>query len=167
MIPSFPLEGIELGKLVLNSGLLESSWSKILVVNAATNPNQDSALAFQTFNEAKFTIVVFAAPPINRNVSASSTRLSKSQDQNPFPFLCSEKISEFSVHTRALELLTSAYNDLSNLKTELLKSENPVILTGAALGGAVASLFTLWLLETKAALVHRGVNMDDDIQPNP
>ncbi|VVB14528.1 unnamed protein product [Arabis nemorensis] len=85
------------------------------------------------------------------NVSASSTLLSKSQIQNPFPFLCSEKIDKFSVHTRAFELFSSAYKDLSHLKSKLLlllESEKPVIITGAALGGAVASLFTLWLLET-------------------
>lgn len=30
---------------------------------------------------------------------------------------------------------------------QLLKSKKPVIITGAALGGSIASLFTLWLLE--------------------
>ncbi|XP_048629706.1 disease resistance protein RPP2A-like [Brassica napus] len=33
------------------------------------------------------------------------------------------------------------------LKSELRESPKPVIITGAALGGSVASLFTLWLLE--------------------
>ncbi|KFK25726.1 hypothetical protein AALP_AA8G151800, partial [Arabis alpina] len=150
---SSSLKGIELGKLLLSSGLLHSSCSKIsdTEIQKLTYQNQDTVLGFKIHQEDKLTFVVFAAPTINSNVSASSTLLSKSQDQNPFPFLCSEKISSFSVHTRAFELFSSAYKDLTHLKSkllELLKSEKPVIITGAALGGAVASLFTLWLLET-------------------
>ncbi|VVB12431.1 unnamed protein product [Arabis nemorensis] len=144
------LKGSQLGKLVLTSGLLQSSWSKISEIHASTYPNQDSALGFKIFREAKCTFVVFATPPIFRNSSfnSASTLLPRTQYPNPFPFLCSEHISSFSVHTPAFELFTSAYEDLSILKDELLQSKKPVIITGAALGGSVASLFTLWLLET-------------------
>ncbi|VVB14529.1 unnamed protein product [Arabis nemorensis] len=148
MDSSSKLKGIELGKLVLSSGLLHSSWSKISEIHNLTYENQDSALKFEIDEKEKLIIVVFAAPPISRNGSASSTLLPKSQDQNPFPFLYSENIDEFSVHTRAFELFSSAQKDLSELKSKLLESRKLVIITGSALGGSVASLFTLSLLET-------------------
>ncbi|KFK23720.1 hypothetical protein AALP_AAs72314U000100 [Arabis alpina] len=150
MDPSFSLKGIELGKLALSSGLLESSWSKILEIQNSSYPNQDTALGFKIHKEEKFTFVAFAAPPSSRNgsINSASTLLPGPQIPNPFPFLCSEKISSFSIHTPTFELFSSAYEDLIKLKTELLESKKPVIITGAGLGGSVASLFTLWLLET-------------------
>ncbi|KFK28610.1 hypothetical protein AALP_AA7G020400 [Arabis alpina] len=144
------LLGSQLGKLVLSSGLLQSSWSKISEIHASTYPNQDSALGVKIFREANCTFVVFAAPRIVRNSSFNSacTLLPGTLYPNPFPFLCSKQISSFSVHTPAFELFSSAYKDLFKLKNELIQSKKPVIITGAALGGSVASLFTLWLLET-------------------
>ncbi|CAH2072723.1 unnamed protein product [Thlaspi arvense] len=147
---SYSLKGIELGKLVLSSGLLDSSWSKISEIHKSNYPNKDSALGIKIYREAKFTFVVFAAPPLRRDgsLNPTSTLLSRSENQNPFQFLCSDKISSFSLHKPAYELFSSAYKALSPLKSELLESNKPVIITGAALAGSVASLFTLWLLET-------------------
>ncbi|XP_010492312.1 PREDICTED: senescence-associated carboxylesterase 101-like isoform X1 [Camelina sativa] len=149
---SSSLKGFELGKLVLRSGLLQSSWSKISHIHESPNSNQDSGLGVKFYKEGKSTFVVFGAPPIRRN-RYGLTRLSGSEyENNPFHFLCSEKISSFSVHTPSFELFASAFHrNLRELKSkllELLKLEKPVIITGAALGGSVASLFTLWLLET-------------------
>ncbi|KAF8106234.1 hypothetical protein N665_0145s0048 [Sinapis alba] len=150
------LKGFELGKLVLSSGLLHKSWNKISELRASAHLNQTTrpGLGIKIFQETKYTVVVFVAPPINITcpLNSASTPLSGSQDQNPFHFLCSEKISSFSLHTPAFQLFVSAYkNNLFHLKTKLLhliESNKPVIITGAALGGSVASLFTLWLLET-------------------
>ncbi|EOA22172.1 hypothetical protein CARUB_v10002743mg, partial [Capsella rubella] len=138
-----------LGKLVLSSGLLQSAWSKISEIHESPYSNRDSGLGIKIYQEAKFTFVVFGAPPIRSN-SYHLTRLFGSDfETNPFHFLCSEKISSFSVHTPSFELFASAcYQNLPELKSKLLNSKKPVIITGAALGGSVASLFTLWLLET-------------------
>ncbi|ESQ41464.1 hypothetical protein EUTSA_v10013249mg [Eutrema salsugineum] len=148
---SSSLKGFQLGKLMLSSGLLHSSWSKISEIHKSSYPNKDSALGIKIYEEARFTFVVFAAPPIRRNCSlnSASTLLSGTPNQNPFHFLCSEKISSFSLHTPAFQLFVSAYKEnLLHLKSKLLESKKPVIITGAALGGSAASLFTLWLLET-------------------
>ncbi|KAL1223953.1 Senescence-associated carboxylesterase [Cardamine amara subsp. amara] len=143
------VKGLALGNLVLSSGLLHNSWSKISELHES-RPNQDSSsLGIKTYQEAKYTLVVFDAKSIYSNSSAST--LLKSETMNPFPLLFSEKIPSFSVHASAFSLFTSAYESLTELKSkllELLRSRKPVIITGAALGGSVASLFTLWLLET-------------------
>ncbi|CAH2072724.1 unnamed protein product [Thlaspi arvense] len=153
MDSSSSLKGIELGKLVLSSDLLDSSWSKISEIQESSYPNKDSALGIKIYREAKRTFVVFAAPPLRRDgsIDSASTRLSGSKDQNPFHFLCSEKKSSFSIHSHAFQLFKSYNQNLLGLKSELLellKSKKHVIITGAALGGSVACLFTLWLLET-------------------
>uniref|UniRef100_A0A1J3HTH5 Senescence-associated carboxylesterase 101 n=1 Tax=Noccaea caerulescens TaxID=107243 RepID=A0A1J3HTH5_NOCCA len=152
-LDSSSLKGFELGKLVLSSGLLHSSWSKISEIHKSNRPNQPSGIGIKIYQEDKYTLVVFDATPIRENCSVNSapTLLSVSQDQNPFHFLCSERISSFSLHTPAFKLFDSAYKKLSRLKSELLhelETKKSVIITGAALGGSVASLFTLWLLET-------------------
>ncbi|KAG2300464.1 hypothetical protein Bca52824_036936 [Brassica carinata] len=145
------LKGFELGKLLLSSGLLHSSWNKISELGASrAHQVQTPGLGIKIFPETKYTVVVFVAPPINITcpLNSASTLLSGTRDQNPFHFLCSEKISSFSLHTPAFQLFVSAYkSNLLELKTKLLESKKPVIITGAALGGSVASLFTLWLLE--------------------
>ncbi|XP_013606307.1 PREDICTED: senescence-associated carboxylesterase 101-like [Brassica oleracea var. oleracea] len=148
------LKGFELGKLVLSSGLLHISWNKISELRASrAHQVQTPGLGIKIFQETKYTVVVFVAPPINLScpLNSASTILSGTKDQNPFHFLCSEKISS-SLHTPAFQLFVSAYNNnLLHLKSKLLhllESKEHVIITGAALGGSVASLFTLWLLET-------------------
>ncbi|KAL0709523.1 hypothetical protein Bca4012_016501 [Brassica carinata] len=146
---------LEQGKFVSKSGLVDKAWSKI-----PTHGNQVPGLDIKTYEEGIYTIVVFAAPSCRLD-SAASTRLSGPEDQNPFHFLCSENVSSFSLHTPAYQLFVSAFqNNLVELKSKLLGllqskeqvskeqvSKEQVIITGAALGGSVASLFTLWLLE--------------------
>ncbi|CAH8361120.1 unnamed protein product [Eruca vesicaria subsp. sativa] len=136
---------VEQGKFVLKAGLTDKAWSKITI-----HGNEVSGLEFKTYHEGIYTIVVFVAPSCPLD-SGPPTPLSGPQAQNPFYFLCSEKISSFSLHTPAYNLFVSAKEDLTHLKsdlTKLLESKKQVIITGAALGGSVASLFTLWLLDT-------------------
>ncbi|KAG2300462.1 hypothetical protein Bca52824_036934 [Brassica carinata] len=143
----------ELGKLVLSSGLLNTSWSKISEIHESNLQSKDPPLEFQVYKEAKFVFVVFAAPPVCidafSNCGSTLVPNPESQDANLFSFLCSKKTPSFSLHTTALQLFASVAKNksLTDLKTELLESTKPVIITGAALGGSIASLFTLWLLE--------------------
>uniref|UniRef100_M4CWY2 Senescence-associated carboxylesterase 101 n=1 Tax=Brassica campestris TaxID=3711 RepID=M4CWY2_BRACM len=145
----------ETGKLVLSSGLLNTSWSKISEMHESSHQPKDSALEFNVYRETTFVFVVFSAPPVcgDASLNSGSTLVSDvtSQDANLFSFLCSEKTPSFSLHTHALQLFASAVtenNRLTDLKTKLLESTKPVIITGTALGGSLASLFTLWLLES-------------------
>ncbi|KAL0751604.1 hypothetical protein Bca101_033607 [Brassica carinata] len=58
------------------------------------------------------------------------------------------RTSDFEIASANLHLLGKlGLMLLSRLIMRLLESKKPVIITGAALGGSLASLFTLWLLE--------------------
>ncbi|CAN6873135.1 unnamed protein product [Brassica oleracea] len=133
-------------------------------MHESSHQPKDSALEFNVYRETTFVFVVFSAPPVcgDASLNSDSTIVSDrtvlykllsdvtSQDANLFSFLCSEKTPSFSLHTHTLQLFASAVtenNRLIDLKSELLESKKPVIITGAALGGSLASLFTLWLLE--------------------
>ncbi|KAJ0243534.1 Fungal lipase-like domain-containing protein [Hirschfeldia incana] len=151
---SYSLNCTEVGKLVLSSGLLERSWSKISEINESVQESNDLAIEIKVYREATFIFVVFYAPPVcgDASLNSGSTLVSDvtSQDADMFSFLCSEKTPSFYLHTHALQLFASAVtenNRLIDLKSKLLESKKPVIITGAALGGSLASLFTLWLLE--------------------
>ncbi|XP_010550125.1 PREDICTED: senescence-associated carboxylesterase 101 isoform X2 [Tarenaya hassleriana] len=156
--PSFrSCSGVELGKLAVSSGLLRVSLTKILELNGSIDLNQESNLRFritENYND-KYNVVAFVAPPICTRrylyngddlVNSASILLSGSAPSNRFYFLCSAKIPSFSVHRPALQLFDSVFNELSH-ELQLLDSETPLIITGSALGGSVASLLTLWLLE--------------------
>ncbi|KAL1827659.1 hypothetical protein ACET3Z_006071 [Daucus carota] len=52
-----------------------------------------------------------------------------------------------SISKAAVELFASVFDQLSLLKDQI-DINRPLIITGRALGGSVASLFTLWLLDT-------------------
>ncbi|CAH8328007.1 unnamed protein product [Eruca vesicaria subsp. sativa] len=155
---SYSLNCTEVGKLVLSSGLLERSWSKISDINESVQQSNDSAVEFKVYREATFVFVVFSTPPVGTDafLNSGSTLVPdvKSEYANMFSFLCSEKTPSFSLHTHALKLFASTVaknRSLTDLKTELLhllEFKKPVIITGAALGGSLASLFTLWLLES-------------------
>lgn len=105
---------------MVSSGLLHSSWSKISEIHKSPYSNQDSGLGIKIYREAKYTLVVFGAPPICRNTLVDSTILPGTEYENPFPFLCSEKNPSFSVHTPAFKLFTSAYKSLTILKSQVI-----------------------------------------------
>ncbi|KAL6143338.1 hypothetical protein ACLB2K_054033 [Fragaria x ananassa] len=70
----------------------------------------------------------------------------------PQEFLCNKTNPTFSLNQAAIQLFKSQYDELLQLKEKLVensKSKTPslVIITGQSVGGSVATLFTLWLLQ--------------------
>lgn len=112
---------------MLSSGLLHSSWSKISEIHTSPYSNQDSGLGIKIYREEKFTLVVFVAPPIF-TTSSDSTLLPGKENENPFPFLCSEINPSFSLHAPALNLFTSAYKSLTNLQSEVIQNKDLSVL---------------------------------------
>lgn len=113
---------LELGKLVLNSGLLHNSCSRISEACESANRDPDSGMKIKIYQEPEYTTVVFVAPSCPLDFPASIL-LSGPQDQNQFHFLCSEKISSFSLHTPAYQLFDSAPKEnLIQLRSEVVFS---------------------------------------------
>ncbi|XP_022774436.1 senescence-associated carboxylesterase 101 isoform X2 [Durio zibethinus] len=137
---------------MVSSGLLKLSWAKILDCYRGVNLNEPQrGFSWKAYQEANINIIVFIKSPICTESHLQEPELVSSTDlKNSFPFfefLCSNGHS-FSIHKAAITLFAAQMTELLQLKAQCDGSSNPLIVTGHGLGGSVASLFTLWLLES-------------------
>ncbi|XP_055805162.1 senescence-associated carboxylesterase 101-like [Solanum dulcamara] len=147
----FPLfsSGQELANLLVSSDLLHDSWSRISDLNShmyLNNPTNSVPILLKVYPyHSNGAIVAFVSSPTCsvQKEMVSSEALKGSQ--SPFDFISTKVNPHFSVDKAAIILFASLLNELSALK-EQLDSFSPLIITGLSLGGSVASLFTLWLL---------------------
>ncbi|XP_021298944.1 senescence-associated carboxylesterase 101 isoform X2 [Herrania umbratica] len=146
--------GSEVASFVVSSGLLKLSWAKNLDCYGGVNLNEQHTLGFplryKAYQEAKFNIIAFVTSPICTKSHLQEAELvSSTALRETFPlaeFLRSNGNS--SIHKEAIMLFGGHMNELLQLKNQYRSSSKPLIVTGHSLGGSVASLFTLWLLES-------------------
>ncbi|KAL6325497.1 hypothetical protein AAG906_023342 [Vitis piasezkii] len=134
-----------LGNLIVTSNLIDSALTKILELQRDQTA-LPSPVQYRVFNPSpKCTIVAFvSSSDCTQNPLPGQGDL----DRSPlFDFLCTEEYKSASINRAALTLFTSLYDHLSGLKTQLTEIEGQLIITGHSLGGSVASLFTLCLLD--------------------
>ncbi|MCD7466104.1 hypothetical protein HAX54_002503 [Datura stramonium] len=146
--------GLELGNLLLGSDLLNQSWdaiSKLQQENLLEDPSLPFSVKFRVYEyPPKGSIIAFVCSP---NCAVNHLRedfreLVSSDEIRSFDFLCTKSnSSSISLHKAAFALFASLENELSLLKQQFT-SNQPLIITGHSLGGSVASLFTLWLLDS-------------------
>ncbi|CAN4081899.1 unnamed protein product [Withania somnifera] len=146
--------GLELANLFLGSDLLNQSWHAIS--NLQKDMEKDLSLPFSvkyqvSENQSKGSIIAFVCLPncpLNHLLDEFREMVS-SKDITSFDFLStqSNSTSSISIHKAAFALFASLENQLSLLQQQLT-SNQPLIVTGHSLGGSVASLFTLWLLDS-------------------
>ncbi|OMO59858.1 Lipase, class 3 [Corchorus capsularis] len=145
--------GSEIANFVVSSGLLKVVWGKVWDsyggVNLKEQQNLGFSLKWKVYEEAKFDIIVFVASPICTKSHLQEAELvpSTALKDPSFEFLCSNGNSS-SIHKAAITLFTSHINELLQLKNQYSRISKPLIITGHSLGGSVASLFTLRLLES-------------------
>ncbi|XVF58140.1 hypothetical protein PTKIN_Ptkin07bG0039000 [Pterospermum kingtungense] len=148
--------GSEVANFMVSSGLLRLSWAKILDCYGGVNINEQHqtlgfSLRWKAYQEANMNIIVFITSPIcTKSHLPNAEFVSSTAFKGTFPlfdFLCSNGNS-FSIHKAAIALFASHINELLQLKDQYGKSSCPLVVTGHSLGGSVASLFTLWLLES-------------------
>ncbi|KAF7130157.1 hypothetical protein RHSIM_Rhsim10G0027700 [Rhododendron simsii] len=156
--PTMFSSGVELGNLLLSSDLLLHSWDAIVQLYRETPPNHDptSPLSIKCRVHPQSpigTIISFvSSPPCTpqylqaqgRDLLASSDALAKNFPL--FQFVGTKVNPTFSLHRAAVSLFYSLQDQLSLLKTQYEKTR-PLIVTGHSIGGSIATLFTLWLLE--------------------
>ncbi|CAL1391946.1 unnamed protein product [Linum trigynum] len=162
--------GVELASSVVDSELLDQSWSSIcnLYTEVNSHPHQQSPPAtFKIFKQHNLTIIAFVTSPIytpqhlqqqgGQDLMTSATL--KAQNFPHLDFLCSRGNPSFSIHSDAVSSFVRLFNDIKASPHQFLVSrddeivlESPLIVTGHALGGSIASLFTLWLLDGMSQL---------------
>ncbi|XP_060194240.1 senescence-associated carboxylesterase 101-like [Lycium barbarum] len=145
--------GLELGNLLLGSDLLDHSWDAISKLQKETfleDPSLPFSVKYQVYEyPTKFSIIAFVCSPnyaVN-HLQEEFKELVSLDEITSFDFLCTKSSSSISLHKAAFTLFASLENDLPLLKQQFTSSQ-PLIVTGHSLGGSVASLFTLWLLNS-------------------
>ncbi|XP_030954040.1 senescence-associated carboxylesterase 101-like isoform X2 [Quercus lobata] len=145
--------GLELANFVVSLDVLHDAWTAIwsLYTEISQNERPSSLVKFKVFELPNCTIIAFFTWPANSKDyvqgNGGGDFVSSSTLKKSFPFfnfLCTKDNPEFSINKPALELFTSIFYELPK---SVMANSKPLIITGNSLGGSVASLFTLLLLE--------------------
>ncbi|KAG9159739.1 hypothetical protein Leryth_007771 [Lithospermum erythrorhizon] len=146
--------GLELAGLIESSDVLLQAWNAIYNIHAQTHPVDPTRPVSVKYNIYKYpsniTILAFASSP---TYSTAEDVLGGDSEQEVigslsiFNFIGTKVNPSASIHKLAVNLFNSIENELSSLKQQL-GDTSTLIITGHSLGGSVASLFTLWLLNS-------------------
>ncbi|KAF8016639.1 hypothetical protein BT93_H1996 [Corymbia citriodora subsp. variegata] len=154
--------GLHLANLAVSSNLLQDSWNAILKLEQRQNNQhfpsscvkrvfpQLEPVTFDEFPCLNYNIIAFNTSTVTAGCLQEERELVLSSKIQDFQFLPSKS---FRINKSAISLFNSLRNKLPQLKEKVVTSANakkPVfyIITGHSLGGSIASLFTLWLLNT-------------------
>ncbi|KAB2598993.1 senescence-associated carboxylesterase 101 [Pyrus ussuriensis x Pyrus communis] len=145
--------GLELANVLVTSPPLHQSWDAVQKqkLQTAADPNSQMALYISETKHSSTIIVSFLTSPVtphDQQVMVSSLAL-KDANFPLFEFLCSKNTPNFSVNELAINFFKLNLTNLDNLRKELVASSKSsrIVITGHSFGGAVATLFTLWLLQ--------------------
>ncbi|XP_011030305.1 PREDICTED: senescence-associated carboxylesterase 101-like isoform X2 [Populus euphratica] len=158
--PQF-ISGLDLANLVVSADLLQLSCGAIRDLHAEANPNQQLSVRHKLVRQPNCTTIAFATSPLctkDHILQGGDLVSSSALKEEGFPLfesLCSEGNPSFSVHRAAINLFKAYFQELSLLRNQIHDSKtgelllnSQLIVTGHSLGGSIASLFTLWLLDT-------------------
>lgn len=150
--------GLEIANLIATSDLLDHSWKAITKLRTVITADESKCLAFfGHYNErSNCKILAFVTTPncsenpLEEEGGEDLVSLSDLKDEfTAFEFLYSESCSDSAINGAALDLFGRFYpvyeQEISRLKSNL---KTQLIITGHGLGGSVASLFTLLLLDS-------------------
>ncbi|PON75996.1 Acyl hydrolase, partial [Trema orientale] len=143
--------GSELANVVVGSDLLQQSWKAILEL---ANGNPDPGLRFGISQEGKnptiitfFTSHDFAIDQLKQGPDLVSSSSSVAKDSFGLFVSLSGK-TQFAINRAAISLFDQHRDKLRSELKDKINDSNRLIITGYSLGGSVALLFTLWLLES-------------------
>ncbi|XP_050258055.1 senescence-associated carboxylesterase 101-like [Quercus robur] len=144
--------GPELANFVVSFGVLHQSLATVQDLHGEIISQNEHPVRHKVSQQPNYTIIAFSTLPAcgkdyiqQRGDLVSSSTLKKSFPL--FNFLSTKTNPDFSINKAALELFASIRDRLPTLKSQIDNSK-VLIITGNSLRGSVATLFTLWLLET-------------------
>ncbi|KAG5129535.1 hypothetical protein JHK84_035932 [Glycine max] len=144
--------GIELASSLTSSAvLLRKPWDVITSRYAGIITSEGEGISWKLFREPglDLTILAFDVTQDSSNPPKELVYSNACGEKifRHFEFLHTKKSPFFSVNSAAILLLDKNYEQLDQLKSEINSSPR-LIVTGLGLGGPIASLFTLSLLDT-------------------
>ncbi|KAI3452387.1 hypothetical protein Pfo_009052 [Paulownia fortunei] len=147
--------GAELADLLVNSGLLSCSWEAILDTQQSS-PNDPTLpyVKYKVHHPPNGTIIAFVSSPevTVHHLQTQGRDLVSSEELkgsfNLFDFVATKVNPSFAIHREAVTIFFSLLAELTRLRNQQHDSSSPLIITGHCLGGSIASLFTLWLLDS-------------------
>ncbi|KAE9590411.1 hypothetical protein Lal_00028000 [Lupinus albus] len=143
--------GSQLAPFVISSGLLRLSWNAIISLETVVNSKQGVRLSYKVhsvpFHGKDLKIIVFETQDHDVQVDLISSYDLNKENFVDFEFLCTQRNPLFSVNKTVFSLLHENHQILVQLKDEIISSTQ-LIVTGSGLAGSVASLFTIYLLDT-------------------
>ncbi|XP_009348017.2 senescence-associated carboxylesterase 101-like isoform X1 [Pyrus x bretschneideri] len=147
--------GLELANVSVTSPPLHQSWDAVQKqkLHTAADPNAQMALYISETKHSHTTIISFLTSPVtlqDQQAMISSTTL-KDTNFPLFEFLCNKDTPSFSVNGLAINFFALYHTTLDLLLTRLVESSNSnslILITGHSFGGCVATLITLWLLQS-------------------
>ncbi|KAM2143397.1 hypothetical protein ACFX1R_047195 [Malus domestica] len=146
--------GLELANVLVTSPPLHQSWDAVQKqkLQTAADPNAQMALYISETKHSNTIIISFLTTPVtlhDQQPMVSSLTL-KDKDFSLFEFLCSKNAPSFSVNELAIEFFKLNLTNLDILRRKLVDSSKSsrIVITGHSFGGSMATLFTLWLLQS-------------------
>ncbi|KEH24926.1 putative carboxylesterase [Medicago truncatula] len=145
--------GAEHASFVTSYEILKKTWNVISssYQDIVTNDDDDDGvgLCWKVYKEqsSDLTIIAFEATKDYSNLQSdlvSSSDLKENKNFHQFEFLCTKKNPSFSLNNTAVSLFCDNLQKLDQLKSKI---STPLIVTGKGLGGSIASLFTISLLD--------------------
>ncbi|XP_049383202.1 lipase-like PAD4 [Solanum stenotomum] len=130
-----------LAALVASTPLLEESWKVCGVADASVDSN------FAVNRVGGTAYVGFSGVKLGTGVDQSCRNLVPLPDEL-FSSLCLDGADPAMVHAGLLQLFQSVYSDnlFRDQMVEIMNTSKSIVITGHSIGGAIASLLTLWLL---------------------
>ncbi|CAN6702657.1 unnamed protein product [Malus baccata var. baccata] len=147
--------GLELANVLVTSPPLHQSWNAVLdqkqKLPPAADPNQKMALDISETKHSNTTIISFLTSPVTlHDQQAMVSFTPENADFSLFEFLCGKNTPSFSVNELAINFFKLNLTNLDIWRKKLVESSKSsrIVITGHSFGGAVATLFTLWLLQS-------------------
>ncbi|KAK7381365.1 hypothetical protein VNO78_34003 [Psophocarpus tetragonolobus] len=143
--------GIELASFVTSNRVLHRSWNVISSYHEDIGSKrvEGEELSWKVYQRSDLMIIAFETTLASSNLQPDLVPSYALKDEIflHFDLLCDEICPIFSVNSTTISLFRKNYHKLNQLKSEI-NSSTPLIVTGLGLGGSVASLFTISLLES-------------------
>ncbi|KAM1273444.1 hypothetical protein ACFX2H_023335 [Malus domestica] len=140
--------GLELANLPVTSPPLHQSWDTVQKQKLQTDADPNAQMAFYISETKHSNTTICENAETKTPFSADAT-----QQMHPFliPIANNKKTPSFSVNELTIKFFALNHTDLHLLQTKLVESSNSnssILITGQSFGGCVATLFTLWLLQS-------------------